>query len=239
MVRNENNNNLVQDGNVIAENSNDSINNSTSAVVNSINDLSNKEFSDKTNFLVINSDELNQTGINTLIERKFLEMENYDGIQLEFLLVDKDNKPILFKDFVDNFKLNLSPDIINNLVSDNFSLFLYKKDNIKRIDIVVGVKNRDLLKSGLSKNERMLLNDLAALFIYDKPDSNMIVQFKDSNYKNNLVRYANLDKGLSLSLDYSISGDYLIFATSKDSGRLIMDKLAGELVSKNDIFSKN
>lgn len=196
----------------------------------------NSQFSDKTNFLVVAENEMTQLGIKAVIERKFAEMNNYSGTQLEFLVVDKDNKPIAFKEFADIFGLSLAVDINNNLEMDNFSLFLYKKDNVKRISLALSVKDGDMLKNGLLKNEKTLLNDLGVLFVYEQPKDLSGAQFKESKYGSNSVRYVNLNKAMDLSLDYSISGNYLILATNKDSGRLIMDKLDAELVKNEDIF---
>lgn len=204
-----------------------------------VTDLSNADsgFSDKTNFLVIDGNELTQVGIKAAIDKKFLEMDKYKGNQLEFLVVNKSNKPIAFRDFANSFKINLDTTITSNLEMDNFSLFLYKKGNIKRVDLVLSVKNKNLLKANLLNNEKTLVDSLAPIFVYEKPMNTSNMQFKESVYKNSVIRYTNLNKGMDLSLDYSISGDYLILATNKDSGRLIIDKLSGELVKNENVFT--
>lgn len=204
-----------------------------------VTDLSNVDsgFSDKTNFLVIDNNELTQEGIKAVIDKKFLEMDKYKGNQLEFLVVNKSNKPITFRDFANSFKINLNTTITSNLEMDNFSLFLYKKGNIKRVDLVLSVKNKNLLKANLLNNEKTLVDSLAPLFIYEKPMNVSNMQFKESTYNNSTIRYTNLNKNMDLSLDYSISGDYLILATNKDSGRLIIDKLSSELVKNEKVFT--
>ncbi|KKP68902.1 MAG: hypothetical protein UR66_C0003G0167 [Candidatus Moranbacteria bacterium GW2011_GWE1_35_17] len=210
-------------------------NNSTNAIKDLADDKSG--FSDKVNFMVVNDEEFDQLGIKSIIERKFIEMEKYSGNQLEFLVVDKNNKPILFKNFIDNFKIYLSPNVVNNLSPDNFSLFLYKNKDIKRVSVVVGTKNKDLLKTNLVKNERTLVKNIEALFTYAKPENISASKFGESNYNGNIIRYVNLNKSLDLSLDYAVVGDYLMVATNKESGRLIIDKLSKEAESKTDIFS--
>lgn len=195
------------------------------------------DFSDKSNFLVIKDNDLTLVGIKKSIENKFLEIKDYPGDQLEFLLVDENNKPILFNDFVEKFKISLSLDIINNLEVNNFSLFLYKKDNIKRIGLAINIKNKELLKAGLLKNEKTLLTSLNSLFIYDKISNVVDLEFKVSKYKENQIRYVNLNTTMDLSIDYVIIDNYLVIATNKDSGRLIMDKLSGEMVKNEKIFS--
>lgn len=194
------------------------------------------KFSDKVNFMVINDENFDQAGIKSAIDDKFMEMEKYNGSQLEFLLVDQNNTPISFKDFGDNFGLSLKPEITNNLSGDNFSLFLYKNSGVKRVNLVVGVKDEDLLRVGLAKNEETLVNDFSSLFMYDKPES-AAQPFKESDYNGKIIRYINLKDNADLSLDYAVLGNYLIVATSKDSGRLIIDKLSDESSPRGDIFT--
>ncbi|MFA6183942.1 MAG: hypothetical protein WC682_02465 [Parcubacteria group bacterium] len=240
VIKGENISSLLQNVNIINNDSSSDNSNTNIAETNPIGDaLGNTGvFSDKTNFLVIGEDKFNQAGIKSVIDEKFLEMEKYKGNQLEFIVVDKNNKPVGFNEFINKFNLSLNAEIVNNLVPDNFSIFLYKKDNIKRMDMVIGIKNKDLLKIGLNKNEKTLVSDLSGLFIYEKPVNVIGRQFKDSKYKDSLIRYINLNTSLNLSLDYAISGDYLVLATNKDSGRLIIDKLASELVKNEDIFNQ-
>ncbi|HBR79385.1 MAG TPA: hypothetical protein DEA46_03080, partial [Candidatus Moranbacteria bacterium] len=237
-MRDEKNNDNSKSGITVDSNkksSANSENNSANAIEDLVGDKSG--FSDKVNFMVVNDEELNQLGIKSIIERKFIEMEKYSGNQLEFLIVDKNNKPILFKNFIDNFKIYLSPNVANNLSPDNFSLFLYKNKDIKRVSVVVGIKNKDLLKANLVKNEKTLVKNIEALFVYAKPENISASKFGESNYNSNLIRYVNLNKNLDLSLDYAVIGDYFMVATNKESGRLIIDKLSKESESKTDIFS--
>ncbi len=203
------------------------------------NDPSNNtsKFSDKVNFMVVKDEELNQEGVTKLIKNKFIEMEKYNGNQLEFLMVDTNNKPILFKNFIDNFKISLSQSITDNLATDNFSIFLYKNGGIKRVNVVVGVKDVSVLKINLKREESLLVGNLNSLFVYDKPESDSVKQFNQSEYNGTSIRYINLNKDVSLSVDYFVSGDYLVFATNKDCGRLIVDKIASESVIKKDVFN--
>lgn len=230
-------------GKLISLNKEDDASNSTNSEsdsVDTINDLSDNknEFSDKANFMVLGDEDSNFEGIGRTIANKFAEMEKYKGRQLEFLVVDKNNKPIIFNDFADKFKITLSSEITGSLASDNFSLFLYQDKNIKRIGLVMAIKNKDSLKTALTKNEKRLIKDFNSLFLYEKPDTELISKdFSQSEYNGNFIRYANLNKSLNLSLDYSISGEYLVVATSKDSGRLIVDKIASESIGKKDVFS--
>lgn len=204
-----------------------------------INDLSeNKDgFSDKVNFMVIKDENLDQAGIKTVIDDKFVEMEKHNGTQVEFLIVDQNNKPLPFKDFIDNLEIILSPEILNNIEGENFSLFLYRNNDLKRLNLVVSVKNEDLLRMSLAKSEKTLVDNLKSLFMYAQPDSMAKKQFSESNYNGYLVRYINLNTNPDLSLDYAIVGNYLVIATNKESGRLIMDKLSNESVPKKDLFT--
>jgi hypothetical protein len=206
-----------------------------------IGDLSKQGgFSDKVNFFTINENELNKSSIDVLIDKKFSEMTgDYTNNLLEFLLVDKDNKPIFAKSFINSFKINLSSGIVDNLMDDNFSLFFLKKGDNKKLGLVFGIKNKEVLVSALAKSEIALVSDLASLFKFNEIDKSVAINFKTSEYRGNKIRYINLNKKSDLSLDYLIVGNYLIFGTSMDSTRFIADKIMEEDVKKSDIFKED
>jgi hypothetical protein len=213
-------------------------NNNLDPVEKVITNVGDNNFSEKTNLLVVSDEVFNKDGLKTLFNEKFSEMDKYSGDQLEFVLVDNDNVPIPFGDFAKNFGITLNESILNSL-SDNFSVFLYNKDTIKRVDLVINIKEQGLLKDDLKNNESKLVDDLNSLLL-DLPINNPSVNsFNDSIYNNISVRYDNLNTELNLSIDYYILGDYLVIATNKASGRAIMDKISIEMNKETDIFNEN
>lgn len=194
-------------------------------------------FSSKSNFFILNEVDKSQVGIGNAIEKKFTEMESYPGIFLEFVMVDENNTPIALADFMNYFKIYLNAEVMNNLAPDKFSLFLQKDKDMERMGIAINIKDAQVLKKSLLKDEANLIDQLNSMFLAAPIDTKSKGEvFKDSSYGNVEVRYINLNKELTLSLDYAVVGDYLIFATSKECGRLMIDKITKENSAGGDIF---
>ena len=184
-------------------------------------------FSEKTNFLVVKTGELTKDGIKNLINNKFVEMKDYQGDQLEFLMVDEKNAPVKFENFVNAFGMVLDRKILDN-ANGNFSIFLSQKDGINRMGLAINVKEKDLILRTLSESEPILSQNLKPILLDSEASTSVEDVFGDSAYKDIKIRYSNLSSQTDLSIDYFTVGNYLIFATSKDSGRLIIDRMLGE-----------
>lgn len=182
-----------------------------------------KTFSDKSNFLVMEDGSLNKDNLTSLINKTFSDMESYNGDQLEFILVNQNNTPIPFRSFIEAFEISLSSNVLNSL-SDNFSIFLSKKEGINRMGLGVVISSEIKLKENLKIGENTMVKDLSGLLL-----GNQVVNesgmFSNSSYSDVAIRYFNLNPKPDLSIDYAIVGDNLIFGTSKDSTRLIIDKI--------------
>lgn len=200
-------------------------------------------FSDKSNFLMINN--FTKNDIIKSINQTFDKMPENE--LLEFVVTDKDNIQLLFSEFSNILDLKLSPDIMKNL-GDDFSVFLYKKSNDnKRISLVVDISNKELLSGSISMDSDNLVQAIEPLFLGAQVSQSKVMSgFNTSIYNGNNIRYNNIGKDSDLSIDYMIIGNKFILATSKDSGRLIIDKLVvesgdteeqkqGEITNKNSI----
>lgn len=185
------------------------------------------EFSEKTNFLIVKDGELTKEGLKNLINKKFAEIQSYQGEQLEFLLVDENNTPIKFTKFAQALGLNLNMDILSGL-NESFSIFLTKENGNNRIGIAVSLKNVDNIKTYLKNDEVNLFKNLNPILLDEKVPSPVKNIFADANYRDINIRYMNLNSKPDLSIDYFIINNYLVFATSKESGRLVIDKLSAE-----------
>ena len=184
-------------------------------------------FTEKVNFLIIDEGNMTKEEIKRLINNKFVEMKSYQGDQLEFLLVDKNNTPIKFKKFADSFGIILTKNVSDNLI-DDFSIFLSKKDGADRMGIAVGIQKKELILNSLKTDEINLLKNLNPILLDGEISPASRKTFSDSSYKNIKIRFMNLNPKPDLSIDYFVVDDYLIFSTSKESGRLIIDRLLSE-----------
>ncbi|NCA87323.1 MAG: hypothetical protein EOM83_17480 [Clostridia bacterium] len=154
-------------------------------------------------------------------------MKDYQGDQLEFLMVDEKNAPVKFENFVNAFGMVLDRKILDN-ANGNFSIFLSQKDGINRMGLAINVKEKDLILRTLSESEPILSQNLKPILLDSEASTGVEDVFGDSTYKDIKIRYSNLSSQTDLSIDYFTVGNYLIFATSKDSGRLIIDRMLGE-----------
>ena len=184
-------------------------------------------YSDKINFLKVDENSLNKVGIRSLIDETFVKMNGYNGDQLEFVLVGRDNLPIKFDKFAGAFGISLNKNITNNAL-DNFSIFLSKKGGLKRMGIAINVKNKENVLEALRGEENNLFKGLEPILLGGEisKDSNKV--FSDGSYKDVKIRFMGLNSNPDLSIDYSIAKNYLVFATSKESGRMIIDKILTE-----------
>ncbi len=188
-------------------------------------------FSDKSNFLMI--DELTKEDIISSINQTFDKMP--ENKLLEFVIVDKDNVALLFPELSNALGLTLDSEVMRNL-GDNFSVFLYKKSNDnKRVSLVIDISNKKLLSGSISTNSGNLVQAIEPVFLNAQVSPEKEASgFNTSSYENVSIRYNNLSQDTDLSIDYAIIGDKFMLATSKDSGRLIIDKLIIESKSADN-----
>ncbi len=195
------------------------------------------ELSDKTNYMIISASNLNSEGINEAIEKEFGKIEADDGNIYKFVLVDDNAVKLTFTEFSNAIGLRLNTDIGRNL-GDEFYLFLFRdSDNSKRVSLVVRTTNPNM-SDIMRRNENVLVSMFAPLFLVDDIKTSGHL-FKDSEYNGYKIRYVNLRQNPNISVDYSLVGDYLMIATSKKSGRLIMDRMISDLKNSDDDLNDN
>lgn len=146
----------------------------------------------------------------------------------EFKVVDTNNNPIGFPVFAAATKINLPATILNELDQD-FSLFIYKNNNLSRIALSVTTKENNTLPEKMLAQEKTLPTDLEFLFLESKPILSGNV-FKSGAYKDASVRYLNFSSPSSTSIDYSIFKNSLLIGTCQDALRMAVDNLSLEKV---------
>jgi len=186
-----------------------------------------KTFSEKSNYLVVDAEQLENNEIKKVIEDTFSQMRAYNGDQLEFVLVDKNNSSIKLAQFMQSFGIKLDKKIMEDL-SNKFSIILSKKDGNNRLSLVLNLNNKDSVLNNLKKEEVSMLENLKPILLDAEISPESKKTFADGMYNDVTIRYMNLNDKPDLSIDYMIFDDYLIFATSKESGRLVLDRLAAE-----------
>jgi len=184
-----------------------------------------KYSSEKPNYLSLDIATLSSEDIKKAIADVAEELKTTAKKQLpyEFMVVDMNNNPVAFPIFAIAAKLNLSPIILKNL-GENFSLFLYNDNGNERLSVVVGIKDKKILASELLKQEKTFTTDASFLFLNEKSEITK-GSFQNSSYKNNSIRFLNVNSQITMSIDYVIINDKLVIATSKNTVRVIIDNL--------------
>ncbi len=198
-------------------------------------------FSDDVNYIIVSEDNFNVAGIKKIIQEKMSKMVIDDSRVVKFILVDQDAVRLTFTEFSNAFGIDFDASITKD-IEDNFSLFLFKgSDGEKRISLVLDISSPKIIDS-MRRNESNIISAIEPIFFQENVDATNKV-FNDSEYRGYKVRYINFSQNPNLSIDYIVTEKNLIIATSKKSGRLILDRLIDESenedVVKGDIENNN
>ncbi len=149
---------------------------------------------------------------------------------VEFRVVDEKGAPVPFAAWSTWLKLSL-PSTLLATFDTPFSLFLFNDQGYMRIGLKVTSKNPSQTKMLLAKNESTLLKNILPLYLGTAPTlPKTPVKFTTGNYKSIPTRYFNFAVPEApfiggLSLDYVSLNQFIIFGTSKQSTRAILDTL--------------
>lgn len=156
--------------------------------------------------------------------RKSLPEQNFSK-PISFIVVDKNSKSVSFKNFIRYSNIEVSDSILDNL-GDKFELYAYHDYSAGvRFGFRVDVLNKVALEKYLVENEKSLPKDVSFLFEKLLVDLNNLNDFNTSEYNNHEIRYLNLNKNKTYSVDYILNEDNFILGTSKKTMRAILDKL--------------
>lgn len=143
---------------------------------------------------------------------------------VEFIITDSSNNPVAFPIFSILAGLKMAP--VTDALSENFSLFIYSDGDNMRIGLAINLKDKQKVLMSIKSKEKTLLADLNLIFL-DTVSVKATRNFSDSIYKDIPLRYINIDEenSGSLSLDYALTENQLILATSKNAAWSILDKI--------------
>jgi len=168
------------------------------------------------------------TELNTIAQN----MQEQDIIgPISFIVTDQNNNPVSFNVFAMSAEMNIPQDI-TSLLEENFEIYVYS-DGTKgvRFGFVIDTKNADALQSAITASEtslpesfNIILNNLGA--------SATEIIFNDSSYGTHPIRYYNLNKMESYSVDYTINDKRWVIGTTKDTLRAILDSIKESQVSQ-------
>jgi len=111
-------------------------------------------------------------------------------------------------------EIPISPYVLSEL-KDNYNLLLFNQETGKRIGIIAETNNSENLKAQMRNWETTMLDDFKNLYPAQLPGQAASKDFLDDNYKNVIIRYKNLPYS-TLTLNYTILGNFLVIGTSKE-----------------------
>lgn len=178
---------------------------------------------DKPNYLTINSDSASKTDITTTL-KTYADKVTASKITtpIEFIVVDKENNPISFTTFANNFGITLSTGVMKN-ISDTFTLFIYNDQDNIRFGLSIDSKNDALLKTALLKEEKNIIANITPLFMNVDFTGPTNILFTKAVYNNTEIHYINSTSPQALSVDYAIANKKLLIGTSKMTMRSVID----------------
>lgn len=191
-------------------------------------EVTEKKFSDENpNVLAVDTETIKTADLQQLLIQKSNEVkEDGHGKPVEFIVNDLNNNPIAFSRFAIISGIKISASVLDNL-EEKFSLYFYNDGGNMRLGIVISLKNKDNAVQEMRDEEIILADDIIPLFLGNEVMKEGVI-FKDGNYNNSQIRYANLNSEGTVSLDYSFVGLKLVIGTSKNTTRAVIDKISKE-----------
>lgn len=186
---------------------------------------------DKPNYLVLDLSKLSAEDIKSTIIGTAKELEDKAPLApYEYIVVDINNNPVAFPIFATAAKLNLSPNLLENMGED-FSLFLYNDVENIRLAISAKMVDRNMVEFELHNQELTFIKDADFMFLGNPPKVTS-GKFNDSTYNNIPIRYINVDEEKTLSIDYAMVENDLVIATSKNTIRAVLDKISSKTTTQ-------
>ncbi len=184
---------------------------------------------DKPNFLIINSANPSVLEAQTALKNKFTEVIDIKSEKpIEFIPTDENFTPLSIDDFQAKLSLSLPTTILSNL-SSGISIFMDQNG----LALVFNVTDQIKLETALKQEQKKLISSLESLFWDTKVEAFSGSEFSSNVYKNTFnINYLNLKEGGSLALDYIVTNNKLIFATSKQTALDLIDFLEDSLIPK-------
>ncbi|PIW93409.1 MAG: hypothetical protein COZ87_01435 [Candidatus Moranbacteria bacterium CG_4_8_14_3_um_filter_43_15] len=172
---------------------------------------------------------------STEFQKAFREMaENFlsgasENELAEARPVGQNNQQIPVKNFISLFSITLPETITQGFSNDDYSLFVKKENGEIRTGLVFKLSDSAGFAEELAQQEKNLPTGLGSLYLNQAfPPAEPT--FNSAKYKSADIRYYNFPSPPNTSLDYSVIkgkiGGYLIFATSKNTIRSILDYMS-------------
>lgn len=151
-----------------------------------------------------------------------IKQDNLQG-PIEFLIRDQNYNPLAFSRLAYLLKVSLSPDLLASL-DEQYALFFVLDGNYVRIGLALSIKDQEAFTLALEKDEALLPKALEPFFLDVTTAPKTGLTFRSGLYRDQLVRYTNVDQAMQLSIDFAIRGNQWLIGTSQNALRAIIDR---------------
>ena len=162
-----------------------------------------------------------QDSLFELIKEKSQNQEI--GITRRLAILKNEKEFLSLNELFQKLEITPPPYTISNL-EENYTLVIYSQEQGKRLNLVIQVKNSEILKQRMKEWESTMFNNFSKFYIDDQPGEKASEAFLIDNYKGIDIRYINLPDP-DLTLNYTIRNNLLIIGTSKQAIYSIVDNL--------------
>jgi hypothetical protein len=143
---------------------------------------------------------------------------------IEFVITDKNNNPLAFSRFAHLLGLTLPPEMVS-LVDERFTVFMTKEADSARFGVAFNLSENGKMAEAVTSNEAKLPTFLKPLLYFYGVDVPSDVSFRSGKYGTLDTRFAVVDGGKGISMDYGFLPKKLIIGTSKESFQGMLGKL--------------
>ncbi|MBP9727901.1 MAG: hypothetical protein KBD27_00825 [Candidatus Moranbacteria bacterium] len=175
------------------------------------------------NYLSLDPETVTTETLQTMLSEAGAKMMAVNMAQpVEFLLTDKNNNPIAFSRFAYLMNIEFSEEVLASF-GEPFSLFLYNDGGKMRTGLVLTFIDP-------AKSEKLLMTkekSLPYLFrgvLFQGLSFARELSFRSGVYKDQPVRFVNIDTAQGVSFDYAFRDKNWFIGTSKETLWAMLDK---------------
>lgn len=151
-----------------------------------------------------------------------IKQDNLQG-PIAFLVRDQNYNPLAFSRLAYLLKLGLPADLLASL-DEEYSLYFVLDGNYVRTGLALSIKESESFRVALDQSETILPKSLEPFFLDMTTAPKSGLTFRSGLYREQPVRYANIDQVMQLSIDYAIRGNQWLIGTSQNALRALLDR---------------
>jgi hypothetical protein len=174
------------------------------------------------NYLSLDTETVTPATFQALLgEKKQLILNAGIVKPVEFLLTDKNNNPVAFSRVAFLMNIDLSQPFLAAL-AESFSLYLYNDQGQVRQGLALSFGTVDGPTLFAKEREGSFPYAFRS-FLYEGLTVPRDVTFRSGVYKEQAVRFVNIDEASQASFDYALRGTTWMIGTSKETLRALLD----------------